>query len=145
MTEILVMSQIKAEKLILDKNKSYVCISITDFLDGNYAYLPQEFKEILRLQFHDIDTNIMESLGNTYFGMDDSDAKEIVVFLERWYNKVDYLIIHCHAGISRSSGIASAIEKYYNGDDSKYFHNSIYRPNMRCYRLVLDNLNVSKI
>lgn len=47
-------------------------------------------------------------------------------------------IVHCDAGISRSSGVAAAILKAKTGDDSQIFNNPKYRPNMRCYRIVLD-------
>ena len=48
------------------------------------------------------------------------------------------MIVHCDAGISRSSGVAAAILKAKTGDDSQIFNNPKYRPNMRCYRIVLD-------
>lgn len=50
------------------------------------------------------------------------------------------VIVHCDAGISRSSGIAAAILKAYTGDDSQIFNSPRYRPNMRCYRVVLTEL-----
>lgn len=50
------------------------------------------------------------------------------------------VIVHCDAGISRSSGVAAAILKAYTGDDSQIFNNPRYMPNMRCYRFVLNEL-----
>lgn len=50
------------------------------------------------------------------------------------------VIVHCDAGISRSSGIAAAILKAKTGDDSQIFNSPKYRPNMRCYRTVLNEL-----
>lgn len=50
------------------------------------------------------------------------------------------VIVHCDAGISRSSGIAAAILKAKTGDDSQIFNSPKYRPNMRCYRTVLKEL-----
>ena len=141
MTQILVMSQKKAEDFIPETNKSYVCISITD-PEGGFAYLKDKYYlNIFRLQFHDIDKNIMESLGNFYFGMNEEQVKDIKIFLNKYWDKIDYILIHCHAGISRSAGIAAAIEKFYSDDDSKYFGGLRYVPNMRCYRLLLEELN----
>ena len=51
-----------------------------------------------------------------------------------------YVIVHCDAGISRSSGVAAAILKAKTGDDSQIFNSPKYRPNMRCYRIILDEL-----
>ena len=50
------------------------------------------------------------------------------------------MIIQCDAGVSRSAGVAGALMKYYNGDDSEIFENPKYRPNMRCYRTMLNEL-----
>lgn len=50
------------------------------------------------------------------------------------------VIVHCDAGISRSSGVAAAILKAKTGDDSQIFNSPKFRPNMRCYRIVLDEL-----
>lgn len=50
------------------------------------------------------------------------------------------IIVHCDAGISRSSGIAAAILKAYTGDDSQIFNSPRYVPNMRCYRVLLEEL-----
>lgn len=50
------------------------------------------------------------------------------------------VIVHCDAGISRSSGVAAAILKAKTGDDSQIFNSPKYRPNMRCYRIVLNEL-----
>lgn len=70
--------------------------------------------------------------------MTDSDAQKIVVFLNK-YPDTD-IIVHCDAGISRSSGVAAAIMKYYTGDDSSIFKNHHYYPNMWCYRKTLTAL-----
>ena len=49
-------------------------------------------------------------------------------------------LLNKYAGISRSSGVAAAILKASTGDDSQIFNSPKYRPNMRCYRMVLDEL-----
>ena len=68
--------------------------------------------------------------------MSSDEAKAIVDFVER--NKDKYIIVHCDAGISRSSAVAAAILKYYTGDDSRIFDSRRYSPNMWCYRKVLE-------
>lgn len=55
------------------------------------------------------------------------------------------IIVHCDAGISRSAGIAAAILKAKTGDDSQIFDSPRYSPNMRCYRLVLNELMKGQI
>jgi predicted protein tyrosine phosphatase len=71
--------------------------------------------------------------------MQPEDASKIRQFVEA--NKDRKIIVHCDAGISRSAGIAAALMKFYNGDDSMIFDSPRYRPNMLCYRLMLNELN----
>ena len=63
--------------------------------------------------------------------MCDRDAERIVEYSKKHKDKL--LIIHCDAGISRSSGIAAAILRHYTGDDAEIFDNYSYDPNMWCY------------
>lgn len=68
----------------------------------------------------------------------EADAQQIKRLLNL-HPDID-VIVHCDAGISRSSGVAAAILKASTGDDSQIFNSPKYRPNMRCYRMVLDEL-----
>ena len=70
----------------------------------------------------------------------EADASKIKEFLTKWYNKVDQIVVHCDAGVSRSAGVAAAILKYYTGDDTQIFDDLKYCPNMLCYRTVLNKL-----
>lgn len=94
---------------------------------------------LLRLNFADADTeNFREraiSLGSTLF--DDEHAVQILDFVNEMWDKVDYFLIHCTAGWSRSPAVAAAITKIKGEDDSLWF--SIKDPNMRVYRKLLDN------
>ena len=58
--------------------------------------------------------------------------------MKKWYDKVDTIIVHCNAGISRSSGVCAAIMKAMTGDDSLIFENPKYLPNTTCYKVVLE-------
>ena len=46
--------------------------------------------------------------------------------------------MHCEAGQSRSAGVAAAIMKYLYNNDTDIFNNRYYKPNMLCYRKVLN-------
>lgn len=70
--------------------------------------------------------------------MTKEDAKKIIQFVERWYNDVDLIIVHCNAGISRSSGVCAGIMKCFTGDDSQIYDNPYYHPNTLCYNLILE-------
>ena len=68
--------------------------------------------------------------------MSSDEAKAIVDFVER--NKDKYIIVHCDAGISRSSAVVAAILKHYTGNDDMIFDSRRYNPNRWVYRKVLE-------
>lgn len=65
------------------------------------------------------------------------DADKIVAFCLKWLPETD-LIVHCEAGVSRSAGVCAAIMKWYERSDTMIFNNPYFRPNMHCYRTVLN-------
>lgn len=68
----------------------------------------------------------------------DEDATKIVSFVHEVEKEdIDFIIVNCEAGISRSSGVAAAISKYLINDDNQFFGNR-YVPNIACYRKVLN-------
>ena len=108
-----------------------VIISITDIDSEHFLFAKNEqIKSILRLSFNDV--------GKGCFGaMNGKDADSIVYFCSKWFPHTN-LLIHCEAGISRSAGVCAAILKWYEGADMQIFGNTYYRPNMDCYREVLN-------
>ncbi len=67
--------------------------------------------------------------------MQKEDAVQIRDLLARYPNHT--IIVHCDAGMSRSAGVAAAIEAYAGGDPSRIFGSPYYDPNRHCYRLLL--------
>lgn len=109
-------------------------------------------KDILYLSFDDIEDINFDShrylkkdegfiidnfTGCSYKVISKEDANRIVDFINIWYDKVDRIIVHCVAGISRSSGTCAAIKKAMTGNDNDIFKNPRYVPNMTCYKTVL--------
>ena len=66
-----------------------------------------------------------------------ADAKTIVDLLDA-HPEWETCLVHCTAGISRSSAVAAALHKIFNGSDEAIFGKRRYRPNMRVYRMVLE-------
>lgn len=64
------------------------------------------------------------------------NARDILNFIKEYKNDIDLIAINCEAGISRSAGIAGALSKIYNNDDSYFFKK--YLPNSLVYRLILN-------
>ena len=141
--------------------ESSVVISINDSAEMGVRQLPNKFNNIkaqLSLFFDDIqpykgmqywkkdEGSIVENFTNSdgfvyesriYQLMTKNDAKKIIDFVNKWYNKVDVIIVHCNAGISRSSGVCAGIMKCFTGDDSQIYDNPYYHPNTLCYNLIL--------
>jgi predicted protein tyrosine phosphatase len=140
MQEIIVKSRREIEDLLLNSEPNSFVISITD---PNYkmAKINQEEKNILRLQFYDIDQIIKEE-GVILYPISDNQCEQIKYFVEYNFKNIIDLYVHCEAGISRSAGIAAAIAKYYFGDDSKYFKK--YLPNKYCYNKLLNKFMEEK-
>ena len=113
------------------KNTSII-ISITTY-DGDLKEKiiktkNNNVKDILYLSFCDLN---MED--NPEYCMQDSDAKKVAKFVNKWYDNIDTIIVHCEGGISRSAGVAAAIMRVKEGDDHPIFDNKGKHPNMTCY------------
>jgi broad specificity phosphatase PhoE len=76
-------------------------ISIT--APGMYEARLERFPETLRVQFHDV-----EAGDEPYVWFEETHAKEVISFVERLHSHSDSfdVLVHCHAGISRSTAIA---------------------------------------
>ena len=91
-------------------------------------------KDVLFLCFDDVDDEV--------WGIQPIDATLIRRFLEKnlaRYN-IDTILVNCGAGQSRSAGVAAALMVYFNGNDKPIFKNPLYKPNMLCYRTVLNEM-----
>lgn len=127
---IKVMSKEKLIKEIQSYTKDICVISIQD---PNDFIKFQTKATVLYLKFHDVE-NVRDGMKP----MSNDDGKVIANFVLR-NEDCKIFIVSCEAGVSRSSGTAGAILKFFTGDDSRFFK-SPYYPNMNCYRLVYNNL-----
>ena len=131
--EFEVLSRSNAKRLSYKPNiKDCIIISITDFGSNpnQFAENPH-IKNVIKLQFDDVDFNDNNCITKT-------DGKKIIDFVNRYVNKVDKIIVHCEAGVSRSAGVCAALMHIINGDDSPIFNNPKFCPNMACYRTVME-------
>ena len=134
MTRVVALSRTEAEGII-PGNISCAVISISNPNRGG-RFSNKFIRSILPLSFHDVEV-ITDTPSGRFFPMTENDAKRVAVFVNAIWDKIDYLIVHCEAGISRSSGVAAAILKAKTGDDSEIFENVRYVPNRTCYRKVI--------
>lgn len=125
----------------LVKDKAWALISITHEKGGwpelNVKESDKNFKGVLKLLFADIDHKMED-----YVLFSQAHARQILDFAEAWYPSLDLLIIHCHAGLSRSPAVGAAISRIFKGHDGDFFQTKI--PNMLVYRTILEVHNMRK-
>lgn len=63
-------------------------------------------------------------------------ARAIWRFVDRYKKDIDTIVVHCHAGMSRSPAVAAAICRGLGGDDSWFFQE--YQPNQYVYQVILE-------
>ena len=134
-------------------NKNIAIISIQEIENGGNGFIftkTNHCKDVLTLYFSDINPELLskeemieieklKEIGYCKF-FDESDAKKIKKFISKLEDlKVDVLLIHCAAGVSRSMAVGAAIDKYLTDNDSWYFENGV--PNKYVYNLLLKELN----
>lgn len=153
---ITAMSRLYAERISSDIILPHAIISIgepkqckderlnrAEFADNEHR------KGVLYLQFYDIDVDSITNAGyileikkiKTEFGsglMTDDHANSIIEFYQEMLGKIEILICHCEAGVSRSSGVAAALMRIHTGSDDKIFNDSRYIPNRFVYRKILN-------
>ena len=125
------------------KGKKFAIISIQEYETDKmgFKYVPGgNLIEALNIYFSDIkDSSSINEDDETKRLMTDEDALQIKKFIEvlNKRNDIELLIIHCHAGISRSAAVAAAISKIFNGTDNEYFYSDRYNPNMYVYTKIM--------
>jgi len=114
--QIHVSSRVAVDSLIASLEGNIATIAVTD-PNSPLTCIGQPYR-ILRLQFHDLDCIWPQLNEVVYF--DTGMAREVVQFVKEHIDTVDHLVIHCEAGISRSTAIAAAISEHI-GKHHSYF------------------------
>lgn len=111
--------------------KKMAIISIQDEMCTGFRFQKSKYcMDVLTLDFDDAD----EQFGSVKLYTKEQ-ARQVFSFVKSNLAVVEEFIIHCAAGISRSAGMAAALSKIYNKDDTEFFKAS--RPNMFVYRQTL--------
>jgi predicted protein tyrosine phosphatase len=114
----------------------HVIISITSSPDDVAPLRPNKMCQgVLRLSFPDA-----EEPSNLYAEADlfsREHARKIWTFTQQHLTQIERIIVHCDAGVSRSSAVAGALARVLNNNDSEFFGGR-YRPNRRVYRILVE-------
>jgi predicted protein tyrosine phosphatase len=142
MNKIIALSRRKAMEFTSDV--PWAAIQIATNQDWEHPKLNKcQLVDTLKLYFDDVD-GVTQWGGQSpmdphfdYTFFTDKMALTIWNFVISVKDKVDILLVHCEAGISRSSGIAGGLSKCLFDDDEIFFKKP-YSPNMLVYRKILE-------
>jgi predicted protein tyrosine phosphatase len=141
MKNIQVRSKALAAEFVCDEPWAAISIGTRE---GWWPTLSEDKREgLLQLAFPDY-SFVSENLEKAYPQLkgklfDENFAQRILDFVDGVKDKIDTLLVHCEAGVSRSSAVAAAVSKIYLGIDPKepYFRNPKYRPNILVYHTTI--------
>lgn len=118
----------RAPEFVFDK--PWAAISVATYSEDWPNLFEENRLGLLQLSFHDIDEHIYG-----YRLMSEVQALQILEFVDTVWNKIETLLIHCEAGISRSPAIAAAISRIKLGHEGGYFRTHV--PNRYVYNTLL--------
>lgn len=140
---VAIANRLSAEAVSSLIRTSHAIISITDPDKELADFAPNQNRiDILSLQFYDLEdirdemaledaAEYVNTFGHGLFS--NAQAVQIVDFVERIKDKVNGILIHCEAGVSRSAAVAAAIELMLNGSSDRIFNDRRYSPNLYVY------------
>ena len=106
--------------------RNWAVISITDI---NFADAPLQpgWLDVLRLKFDDIS----DISHDGYVRMGDLQARAIIQFVRRMHDdtRIEGILVHCWAGVSRSAAVAKWISESYDlsfPKDYEYHNKHVY-------------------
>ena len=119
-----------------DLKEDYIIISINNSNDNTVLYINPHIKDILTLQFDDIEKQLE---GNILMTID--QGKQIKEFIDK-HKDITNIVVHCTAGISRSGAIGCCLARYLNDDDEYLLKTGKYIPNKHVYKIMCEVLGL---
>jgi predicted protein tyrosine phosphatase len=133
--EILVYSR-RALEAAQPHDVPHIIISITSVAtDRATLRLNEHTLGVLRLAFPDYDTPTLAFPESELFS--EPQARSIWELVLAHRSSTKRIVVHCEAGISRSSAVAAALRHVLGGGDEAEFFSGRYLPNPRVYRMLL--------
>ena len=132
--KLLVLCKSAATDFVSDK--PWACISIGTE-PGDWPKLNKcQLVGLLQISFYDLDRIPPGCELENIVLFSEDHAQRIWNFVNSVWDKVEILLVHCLAGVSRSPAVAAAIARMKYGDDQLYFDR--YLPNRLVYRTMLN-------
>lgn len=120
-----------------DLKEDCIIISINDTDCSTVIFDNKNILDILKVTFDDLEKK-SKNKENKYKLIDIHIAKEIKSFVDKFKNKVNHIVVHCTAGVSRSAATACVVSRYLNGTDNHIFSCGEYHPNKLVYKTMCE-------
>lgn len=123
-----------------DLTEDCIIISINDTGYNTVIYDNEHIVDTLKLWFDDIWEKEHEDEDLKL--MRKTDAIKIKMFVDTYKNKINNIVVHCTAGISRSGAVGCVLARYLNGDDDYLLATGKYIPNKHVYKLMCETFGL---
>lgn len=114
-------------------------------VEVRYADVTPQTWEYIYPEEHDL-IEAQRNAGHAMWVMTDEHAQQIADFLYLVQGQLDLLVVHCDAGISRSSAVATAAAEMYGLDEEleRLQSNKRYSPNQYVLSMVRKHIALRK-
>jgi len=123
-----VRSRLKAAEFVSEV--PWAAISISSYNDWPELNSANRIG-LLQLCFEDMEHNYKD-----YILFQDKHAEQIYEFASEMAKKVEIILVHCQAGISRSPAVAAVLDKAFLGGETKSYFDE-YHPNKLVYKKMI--------
>tara|TARA_Y100000034_G_scaffold78539_1_gene94388 strand:+ start:438 stop:980 length:543 start_codon:yes stop_codon:yes gene_type:complete len=135
--KIVVLPRSAAQDIAPDK--PWALIGITDTGAPPIELKDEEnLIDNIHLAFDDVEFQYAKMVSMV--PINEGQAQSIADFVAKNWDKAELMVVHCNAGISRSSAVGKAISEVYQPDYAHYF-DDFYSPNLAVYQTVMGVLN----
>jgi predicted protein tyrosine phosphatase len=134
----------------MNENTIMIRISDPDYVKERDAELlyRDSFIDVLKVSFHDLTDKQLSSILQKepeapYHVISKKQAREILDFVEK-HQECEKIVIHCSAGISRSSAVAIGIARFLRDKDKEkdILESDMYAPNETIVRRLTECISI---
>lgn len=130
----------------LKNNPNAIIISIStpnDNFPSFYLKSDSVIRDVFYIKMNDIEEDIYINGRLRYKAPTLEDLNGLKEFVDKYKNSTIDIIVHCDAGISRSSAVAIVICRYLGLNDDWIWNDFNYHPNKLVLKLALEEFKIN--
>lgn len=142
--KILILSRRAAKEFVYDQPWAAISIASHSELLPNLNCVQRI--DLLQLIFEDLEHVISVEEAEEYYRgplFNTAQASQILQFAKKVWPHIDLLMIHCYAGISRSSAVGKFLSTLYQPEYVSWF-DQLYSPNRLVFKTLQETLEQSR-